>query len=123
MRVLVAMNLSPRWVGALAAAGIKAEHWSLLGAASALDVEIMAFARRNDYVVLTYDLDFSAILAATQGNKPSVVQIRADDVNPDTIGKPVIDALQQMGTELDQGALLTVDPKRTRLRVLPLSIE
>mgnify|MGYP000863158465 CR=1 FL=1 len=83
----------------------------------------MAFARRNDYVVLTYDLDFSAILAATQGNKPSVVQIRADDVNPDTIGKPVIDALQQMGTELDQGALLTVDPKRTRLRVLPLSIE
>jgi hypothetical protein len=35
----------------------------------------------------------------------------------------VIDALQQMGTELDQGALLTVDPKRTRLRVLPLSIE
>lgn len=123
MRVLVDMNLSPRWVGALAAAGIEAEHWSLLGAASAPDVEIMAFARRNDYVVLTYDLDFSAILAATQGNKPSVVQIRADDVNPDTIGKPVIDALQQMATQLDQGALLTVDPKRTRLRVLPLSIE
>ncbi len=123
MRVLVDMNLSPRWVSALATAGIEAEHWSDLGAASAPDVEIMAFARRNDYVVLTYDLDFSAILAATQGNKPSVVQIRADDVNPDTIGKPVIDALQQMGTELDQGALLTVDPKRTRLRVLPLSIQ
>jgi len=28
--------------------------------------------------------------------------------------------LQQMMTELAEGALVTVDPKRTRLRVLPL---
>jgi predicted nuclease of predicted toxin-antitoxin system len=70
MRVLVDMNLSPRWVGALAAAGIEAEHWSVLGAVSAPDVEIMAFARRNDYVVLTYDLDFSAILAAPRATSP-----------------------------------------------------
>jgi len=43
----------------------------------------MAYASVNGYVVLTHDLDFSAILAATQGEKPSVVQIRADDVSPD----------------------------------------
>jgi hypothetical protein len=30
------------------------------------DVEIMAYAAKYDYVVLTHDLDFSAILAATQ---------------------------------------------------------
>ena len=58
--------------------------------------------------------------AATQGKKPSVVQIRADDVNPDVIGKQVVVALHQMMTELEDGALLTVDPIRTRLRVLPL---
>jgi len=28
--------------------------------------------------------------------------------------------LRQMASELEEGALLTVDPKRTRLRVLPL---
>jgi len=33
----------------------------------------------NDYTVLTLDLDFSAILAATQGRKPSVVQLRSDE--------------------------------------------
>jgi len=43
--------------------------------------------------VLTHDLDFSAILAATHGEKPSVVQIRAEDVSPDVIGKQVIIAL------------------------------
>lgn len=120
MKLLVDMNLSPRWVAALADAGFEAAHWSMLGAHNAPDPVIMAYAKVNDYVVLTHDLDFSAILAATHGEKPSVVQIRAEDVSPDAVGKQVIGALQQMISELEAGALLTVDPTRTRLRVLPL---
>lgn len=45
----------------------------------------MAYARSNNYVVLTHDLDFGAILAATHGEKPSVVQIRAEDVSPKSL--------------------------------------
>lgn len=120
MRLLVDMNLSPRWVDVLDAAGIEAAHWSTLGAANAPDPLIMAYARTHDFVVLTHDLDFGAILAATHGEKPSVVQIRAEDVSPDVIGRQVIDALRQMSAELEEGALLTIDPNRTRLRLLPL---
>lgn len=120
MKLLVDMNLSPRWIGVLADAGIEAVHWSTLGANNAPDSEIMAYANVHDYVVLTHDLDFGAILAATHGEKPSVVQIRAEDISPDVIGKQVIAALRQMASELEEGALLTVDPNRTRLRVLPL---
>ena len=120
MKVLIDMNLSPRWVKLLADADIEAVHWSSVGAANAQDVEIMAFARANEYVVLTHDLDFGAILAATHGNKPSVVQIRSEDVSPDIIGNQVVAALQQMATDLEQGALLTVNPKRIRVRILPL---
>lgn len=120
VKLLVDMNLSPRWVGMLSEAGIEAAHWSNLGAHNAPDSEIMAFAAANNYLVLTHDLDFSAILAATQGEKPSVVQIRAEDVSPDVISKQVIVALRQMATELEDGALLTIEPNRTRLRVLPL---
>ncbi|MHB8414925.1 MAG: DUF5615 family PIN-like protein [Acidiferrobacteraceae bacterium] len=120
MKLLVDMNLSPRWTTFLADVGIEATHWSTLGANNAPDSEIVAFARVNDYVVLTHDLDFGAILAATHGEKPSVVQIRAEDVSPDVIGLQVIAALRQMASELEEGALLTVDPSRTRLRVLPL---
>lgn len=120
MKLLVDMNLSPRWINALAVTGIESAHWSTLGARNAPDTEIMAFAAANDYVVLTHDLDFVAILAATQGEKPSVVQIRAEDVSPDVIGAPVVSALRQMADELEAGALVTVDPNRTRLRVLPL---
>lgn len=123
MKLLVDMNLSPRWVAVLVDAGVEAAHWSTLGANNAPDSEIMAYARVNDYVVLTHDLDFGAILAATHGEKPSVVQIRADDVSPDVIGAQVMLALRQMASELEDGALLTVDPNRTRLRVLPLHPE
>ena len=44
MKLLIDMNLSPRWVEVLAEAGIEAVHWSMVGAKSAPDIEIMAFA-------------------------------------------------------------------------------
>ncbi len=120
MRLLVDMNLSPQWVNLLGSVGIEAAHWSTLGAPNAPDSEIMAFAGANGYVVLPHDLDFSAILAATHGEKPSVVQIRAADLSLGAIGKRVVSAILQVAGELEWGALITVDPNRTRLRILPL---
>lgn len=67
MRLLVDMNLSPRWVTVFEKSGFEAAHWSILGAMNATDVEIMDFARENRYVIITHDLDFSAILATTHG--------------------------------------------------------
>lgn len=123
MKLIVDMNLSPRWISLLIDAGMQAVHWSTIGQSNALDSEIMAYATTDNYVVLTHDLDFGAILATTHGKKPSVVQIRADDVSPDVIGLQVVNALRQMESELEAGALLTVDPNRTRLRLLPLQLK
>lgn len=120
MKLIVDMNLSPRWIKLLSDAGVEAVHWSVIGKFNAPDSEIMAYATANDYVVLTHDLDFGSILAVTHGEKPSVVQIRAEDVSPDVIGLQVVTALRQMESELDAGALLTIDTNRTRLRLLPL---
>jgi len=39
------------------------------------------------------------------------------------IGLQVIIALKQMASELETGALLTVDLNRTRMRLLPLQLE
>lgn len=120
MKLLIDMNLSPRWAGLLNNSGFQSIHWSAVGSANARDSDIMGYAATNDYVVVTHDLDFSAILAVTHGGKPSVVQIRADDVGPDVIGTQVIAALRQMKAELEAGALLTIEPARSRLRLLPL---
>jgi predicted nuclease of predicted toxin-antitoxin system len=120
MKLLVDMNLSPKWAGFLAEAGFDAIHWSSVGAATAPDSEIMRHARDGGFVVLTSDLDFGTILAVTHGEKPSVVQLRSDILSHESIGKPVVDALRQFAIELDDGALVTIEPERTRLRILPL---
>jgi predicted nuclease of predicted toxin-antitoxin system len=120
MNILVDMNLSPRWTGLLKDSGFEALHWSAVGRANAPDPEIMAYAAAHNYVVLTHDLDFSAILAATQGAKPSVVQIRSGDLSPAAVGRNVVLALRRMEIELQAGALLSIDPKGTRVRLLPL---
>ena len=119
MQLIIDMNLSPNWVQVLKEGGIEAIHWSELGAQDALDATILGYALEHAYIVLTHDLDFSAILASTNIQKPSVVQIRSTNVSPAAIGKQVIAALVQMTVELADGALVTVEPQKTRLRLLP----
>jgi predicted nuclease of predicted toxin-antitoxin system len=48
MKVLIDMNLSPRWLDLLTGAGLEAVHWSTLGAGNAPDLEIMTYAKAND---------------------------------------------------------------------------
>jgi predicted nuclease of predicted toxin-antitoxin system len=120
MRFLADMNLSPSWVGFLQGAGFEATHWSTVGAADASDRALMHWAATRDHVVLTNDLDFSAILAATGRRKPSVVQIRADLLTTAAIGSAVLRAIAQTQRELDEGALISVDSARARVRILPL---
>lgn len=120
MKVIVDMNLSPRWVPFLIGSGMEATHWAALGDSHAPDADIMAYAKLHDSVVLTHDLDFGTILAVTGNEKPSVVQIRSDDLRPESIGSKVVLALHQFSSELQSGALITIDPSRVRARLLPL---
>ena len=120
MKVLIDMNLSPKWAGFLKSTGVEALHWSEVGLAFAPDSALMIWAAEHEFIVLTNDLDFGIALATANTEKPSVVQIRGDDLRPASIGNQVVLALRQMQAELEEGALVTIDPKRTRLRLLPL---
>lgn len=120
MRILLDMNLSPRWVATLVEADFEATHWSDVGLVSAADVEIAAFAAKQGMVVMTNDLDFGALLSRSGERGPSVVQLRAGDLSPEAIGATVLEALRQMEGELDAGALVTIEPDRARLRLLPI---
>ena len=120
MKLLLDMNLSPQWLGTFRAADLEAVHWSSVGRADAPDETIMEFAEANGMVLLTQDLDFGILLAKSSAARPSVVQLRSDDILPGIIGGRVVEALRQMAPELAAGALLTIDPRRTRVRVLPL---
>lgn len=120
MRILVDMNLCPAWARFLSDRGFEAKHWSQLGNPAAPGAEILSFAAAGSYVVLTHDLDFEMLLAANAGRGPSVIQVRAQDVMPQAIGDIVVRAIHAAETQLNQGALVTVEPVRRRIRILPI---
>jgi predicted nuclease of predicted toxin-antitoxin system len=121
MKLLIDMNLSPLWIEVLNDAGREAIHWSSIGDPSASDEEIMTWANANQHVVFTHDLDFGAILAVTKAERPSVVQIRAQDVNPHHICDLVLSALDRFQDYLEKGALVIIDEKKARVRILPMN--
>jgi predicted nuclease of predicted toxin-antitoxin system len=120
VKLLVDMNLSPSWAARLAQAGYEAVHWSAIGAPTTPDDEILAWARDQGFVVITNDLDFSAILAATGGRAPSVVQVRMQDLLADAAIDVVVRALAAYRDKVEEGALLSIDENGTRIRMLPL---
>jgi predicted nuclease of predicted toxin-antitoxin system len=122
MRLLIDMNLTPRWVQELASGGHDALHWSQVGDPAASDSEICTFAREHEYVVLTNDLDFPQILAHTRQSGPSVVLLRGEPLTPEARGSALLQALATCAPELVQGAIVSLDwSGPPRARVLPLN--
>lgn len=79
----------------------------------------MAWALSHGFIVFTHDLDFSHILAATQAEGPSVIQIRGEDVLPSVMATQVKEVLLQFAEQLGEGALISLDPYNARIRILP----
>ena len=121
MKILIDMNLSPQWTAVLKRHGWEAAHWSEIGDPRATDRTILTWARTNSYVVFTHDLDFGALLAATEAEKPSVIQVRTQDVTPERLERTIIAALRQYEALLETGALISIDEAGARTRILPLT--
>ncbi len=119
MKFLLDMNLSPDWLAVFTAEGWDAVHWSAIGDHRATDEVIMKWARDHTHVIVTHDLDFSALLAATRAIGPSVIQVRAQNVLPDALRVVLVNAIRQFSPDLEGGALISIDPHRARARILP----
>ncbi len=102
--------------------GSTATHWSRVGATDASDREILSWAKVNDYVLFTHDLDFGAILAASGADAPSVIQVRTQDLTPSHLAPLVLSVLNQFREALARGALISVDDTSARVRMLLLTM-
>lgn len=120
LKLLIDMNLSVEWAEVLTKAGYPSVHWSTVGDHRADDTVIMEWARMHGYVVFTHDLDFGNLLAMTQANGPSVLQLRSRNVLPEQMGPLILSTLKQYQLDLASGALIVVEPRKSRVRVLPI---
>lgn len=120
MKILIDMNLSPAWVQEFSIHQIESVHWSDVGRFDAPDVILMDWARDNNYIVFTHDLDFGTALALTKAEKPSVIQVRTQNVTIEHLSKMVVSTIATYTELLDKGALLVLDEDKKRIRILPL---
>ncbi len=110
----------PLLAAAVVQEGWVATHWSAVGDPRADDRVIMDWARANDCVVFTHDLDFGVLLAHSRADGPSVIQVRIQNVMPQHLKDRMVQVLRQYEPELESGALVTVDESKARVRVLPI---
>ncbi len=80
----------------------------------------MDWARKNEYAVFTHDLDFGTALALTKAEKPSVIQVRTQNVTLLHLSKILIPTLNSYSDLLENGAILVIDEDKQRIRILPL---
>ena len=120
MKILIDMNLSQKFADLFKKKDTDAVHWSEIGAPNAEDTEIIEYAVKNNYVIMTCDLDFNIILSITHGLKPSIIQVRVQRIRAEQDGEWIVPKILQNANELEKGAILSIDLKKSRIRLLPL---
>ena len=117
---LADMNLSPLTVAALQQAGVNVIRVSEVLPATTSDSVILAFARQEGRVVITQDLDFSALVAIGGYAEPSLVTLRLSTADPATVTRTLLRVLPQVEAALQQGCAVTIDDRNVRIRRLPI---
>jgi predicted nuclease of predicted toxin-antitoxin system len=120
MRFLADAGISPKTVEFLKQLGHEATHVRTLGMQRAPDAQVIALARTDGSVVLSFDLDFGDLLALGVTNKPSVILFRLADERAESVNRRLSAVLNEQVTELESGALILVQDTRYRVRKLPI---
>ncbi len=120
MRLLLDMGLSPRTGDFLRRLGHDAVHLRDEGLGRLPDPLIVKKAAEEDRIVVTFDLDFSRILALQRIAQPSVILFRLQKFTTDQVNQRLSNVLTDHDAELEAGAIVVVDPDRTRTRLLPI---
>ena len=60
------------------------------------------------------------MLATSGATGPSVLQVRAQDVFPESLGAQVVRVLLEQTDALESGAIVTIDEIAARVRILPI---
>lgn len=120
MRFLADMPISPLTVEFLKSMGHEAVRLNELGMRGAEDEEIIVYAHRHKFVILTMDLDFGGLLVQKGWAAPSVITFRLENPEVARINKILKENLPTLAEDLERGAIVIVEESRLRVRALPI---
>jgi predicted nuclease of predicted toxin-antitoxin system len=121
MKFLADMGISPLTVKRLKEERYDAIHLSEQGLMRMSDREIMAKAKEESRIVLTFDIDFTDLLAASKDNLPNVIIFRLKTTLPSFVSSRLLTVLYECAENLNNGAIIIVEDYRYRIRNLPLN--
>ncbi len=120
MRFLADMGISPRSVAFLRSLGHDAIHLHDEGLDRLSDAGILSKALSEKRVLLTHDLDFGELMAASQAHLPSVITFRLRNMAADHVNRYLAIIIASYQERLDTGAVISVTEKQIRVRSLPI---
>jgi predicted nuclease of predicted toxin-antitoxin system len=120
MRFLADAGISPKTVEFLRRNGHDAVHVREIAMQRATDRLVVERARADDRILLTFDLDFGAILALGVLNRPSAVIFRLANERADSVNRRLEAVLSEQAKALESGALILIEDARYRIRLLPI---
>jgi predicted nuclease of predicted toxin-antitoxin system len=121
LEFLADMNISPLTVEQLRQQGWNIVRVSEIMKSNSADKEVLAYARDNNRVLITQDLDFSMLLAVGGHTKPSVINLRLEKADPDYVTTRITEVVTGMAKELAEGVVVSVDETSARYRNLPIT--
>ena len=121
MTFLADMGISLETIAFLHDHGYQAVHLRALGLHKLEDKDILQKALEEKWIVLTHDLDFSDLVAASGASLPSVIIFRLRDKRPANVNRHLEIVLQNEEEALERGVIVSITEGRMRLRSLLLS--
>ena len=121
LEFLANMNISPLTVEQLRQQGWNIIRVSEIMNSNSKDKEVLAYARDNNKVLITQDLDFSMLLAVGGYTKPSVINLRLEKAHPDYVTTRIMEVVAALAKELAAGVIMSVDETSARYRNLPVT--
>lgn len=120
MKFLLDMGVSPQSAKFLRSLGHDAIHIIELQLSRAADSEIIKVARAETRIILTHDLDFGTLMAASGERLPSIIIFRLTDMRPSNVNQYLSALIEQQTDALLKGAILSVNERHVRIRRLPI---
>jgi len=114
----VSIRTAIRIVEWLRGQGHDAIHVRELGMGQSLDSAILARARSESRVVLTFDLDFGDLLAAWDAQPSPVILFRLRNTRIENVISRLDAVLKASATVLAEPCVVIVEDSRHRVRVL-----
>lgn len=120
LKFIADVHISPITVSTLQEAGYQIRRVTDFIPANSSDKKIVELAIQQASVIVTQDLDFSAIIAQSGMVRPSVVSLRVGNAKPETIARILATILPQIEKDLIDGSIVSIEETEFRVRKLPI---